>query len=42
MKKTVLILLLSILTFGLFAGPLIDAAFNRDYKTFEKLVKEKL
>ena len=40
MKKTVLILLLSILTFGLFAGPLIDAAKNRDYKTFEKLVKK--
>ena len=40
MKKGFLILLLSFMAFGLFAGPLIDAAFNRDYKTFEKLVKK--
>ncbi len=40
MKKGFLILLLSFMAFGLFAGPLIDAAKKRDYKTFEKLVKK--
>ena len=39
MKKLFLITVLCSVCAGLFAGPLIDAAKARDYKTFEKLVK---
>ena len=40
MKKLFLITVLCSVCAGLFAGPLIDAAKARDYKTFEKLVKK--
>ena len=40
MKKLTILALLCSISMSLFAGPLIDAAKSRDYKTFEKLVKQ--
>lgn len=40
MKKIFLIAVLCSVCAGVFAGPLINAAKTRDYKTFEKLVKK--
>ncbi len=40
MKKLTILVLLCSIGASLFAGPLIDAAKNQDYKTFEKLVKQ--
>jgi hypothetical protein len=40
MKKNVLVIILLFVSFNLFATPLIEAARNQDYKTFEKLVNE--